>query len=318
VLDEPKLSDLYEFIIKVVDERVKEIKVTREDFNRLQEIIADLAETQHRTGERIDKLIEAQSRTGARVSRLEEAIADLAEAQGRTEARINRLEEAITKLAEAQGRTEARINRLEEAITKLAEAQHRTEERIDKLEETQRRTEARVSRLEEAIVDLAEAQRETEERLNKLAEAQHRTEESLNKLIKAVREQNVKIERLSDVVGFGLEDIARVVLPGWLHRHLSIEMNEFRREFLSVDGKRIEINLYGEGVMKGERVIIIGECKSRIYKRDVERFYRRVYTPVKDSVDVKVLGVMFGYLIYPDARKRAEELGLYVVASYER
>ncbi len=228
MLNEPKLSDLYEFIIKVVDERVKEIKVTREDFNRLQEIIADLAETQHRTGERIDKLIEAQSKIGARTSRLEEAIADLAEAQGRTEARINRLEEAITKLAEAQ----------------------------------------------------------------------HRTEESLNKLIKAVREQNVKIERLSDVVGFGLEDIARVVLPGWLHRHLSIEMTEFRREFLSVDGKRIEINLYGEGVMKGERVIIIGECKSRIYKRDIERFYRRVYNPVKDSVDVKVLGVMFGYLIY--------------------
>jgi len=269
VLDEPKLADLYEFIIKVVDERVSEIKVTREDFDRLQKAIAELNEAQRRTEASIDKL---------------------AKAQLKTEARISKLEEAVTRLAEAQSRTEVRVDKLEEAVTRLAEAQRRTEARVDKLGK--------------AIAELAEAQR--------------RTEEALGELVRVVREQNVKIERLSDIVGFGLEDIARVVLPGWLYRHLGVEMGEFRREFLSIDDRRLEVNLYGEGVMRGERVVIVGECKSRIYKRDIERFYKRVYCPVTENMDVRVLGVMFGYLIYPEARKKADELGLYVVASYER
>ena len=297
MLDEPKLADLYEFIIKVVDERVSEIKVTREDFDRLQKAIAELNEAQRRTEASIDKLAKAQLKTEARISKLEEAVTRLAEAQSRTEVRVDKLEEAVTRLAEAQRRTEARIDKLEEAVIRLEEA-------VTRLAEAQRRTEARVDKLEKAIAELAEAQR--------------RTEEALGELVRVVREQNVKIEMLSDIVGFGLEDIARVVLPGWLYRHLGVEMGEFRREFLSIDDRRLEVNLYGEGVMRGERVVIVGECKSRIYKRDIERFYKRVYRPVTENMDVRVLGVMFGYLIYPEARKKADELGLYVVASYER
>ena len=33
---------------------------------------------------------------------------------------------------------------------------------------------------------------------------------------------------------------------------------------------------------------------------------------------MKCIGIVFGYVIYPDAKKKAEELGLYTVASYER
>ena len=35
---------------------------------------------------------------------------------------------------------------------------------------------------------------------------------------------------LSDNVGFGLEEIARVVFPGYLERHLGIQVKEFSRK----------------------------------------------------------------------------------------
>ena len=161
--------------------------------------------------------------------------------------------------------------------------------------------------------------------VNKLAEAQARTEERLNelaiiveKLAVAIGELRREVGRLSETIGFSLEDIARVVLPGWLYRHLSVEVEELERKFLTIDGKEIEVNLYGEGLRKGMRVIIVGEAKSRIYGRDVNRFYSEIYKPIADKSKTKAIGILFGYLIHPSAKQRAEKLGLYTVASYQR
>ena len=247
-MSHPKLAELYEFIIKVVDQRISEIKVTREDFSRVENALKRLTEAQHKTEEKLAELIEAQRKTEERVAGLEEHTA----------------------------------------------------------------------RLEKAIADLAEAQRKTEERVEELAKAQIETEEALVSLTRVVREQNVKIDRLSDVIGFGLEDIARVVLPGWLYRHLGIEVEDLRREFLKIDQLLVEVNLYGEGRVRGKPVVVVAECKSRIYEKDVEKFFEKVYEPVSKIKDVEVVGVLFGFLIYPKAREKAEKLGIHVVASYER
>ncbi len=74
----------------------------------------------------------------------------------------------------------------------------------------------------------------------KLAEAQKRTEDSLGMLFKAV-------SWFSDTIGFGLEDIAKVMFPPWLEKHERIKIKELERRFIKVDGEEIEINLYGEG-----------------------------------------------------------------------
>ena len=197
-----------------------------------------------------------------------------------------------------------------------------TREEFDKL---RRSMEEGFKRLENAITRLAEAQRRTEERINALAKAQKRTEDRLEelatvveKLALALRNLRVEVGRLNDTVGFGLEDIARVVLPGWLYRHLGIEVDELRREFLTIEGKEIEVDLYGEGILKGERVIIVGEVKSRVYESQVDRFYRDVYAPLSKMVSARVIGLLFGYLIHPSAKERAKKLGLYTIASYER
>lgn len=161
-----------------------------------------------------------------------------------------------------------------------------------------------------AVLSLAEAQRRTEEQVEALAEAQRRTQEALRDLAQAVG-------RLSDTVGYGLEDIARVILPGYIERHLGIRVEELERRFVGPEGQEVEVNLYGEGQQDGQRVVVLGEAKSRIYAREVEQFDRTIGF-VAAALQEKVIKVMVGYLIHPSASRVAGEKGILLVASYQR
>jgi len=286
-------AELYNTVVAIsrysAEQLVKEIKVTREDFNRLEERVEEIVKAQLKTDESIRKLTEAQARTEARLDRVETAIERLAEAQARTDESIKKLfeaqartDESIKKLFEAQARTEARLDRVEAAIERLAEAQARSEARLD--------------RVEAAIERLAEAQAKTEAVLKNLA---------------------TEVKSLSDNFGFGLEDIAHVVLPGYLERHYGIQMGEFERVFFPVDGGEVEVNLYGTGKRNGEEVTILGECKSRIYEREVKKFMKDV-KKVASQIKTELVKVMFGYLIHPSASKAAQDEGIILVASYQK
>jgi len=50
-------------IASIVDERIREVRVTREDFSELRTIVRELAEAQKRTEQRVEELAEAQKRT---------------------------------------------------------------------------------------------------------------------------------------------------------------------------------------------------------------------------------------------------------------
>ncbi len=98
-------AELYRAVTALVDDRMKEIRVVRQDFDRL-------VEAQARTGERltsleatIERLVEAQARTEARME-------ELAMAQARTEARME-------ELAMAQARTEAQLQDLIKVVGKM-------------------------------------------------------------------------------------------------------------------------------------------------------------------------------------------------------
>ena len=106
-------------IIKIIDERIGQVHVTKEDFSELKSILKELAEAQKRTEE-------AQHRTELRLE-------ELAEAQKRTEMRIDSLSQKMEELAEAQKRTEMRVDSLSQKMEELAEAQKRTEEEVRKL-----------------------------------------------------------------------------------------------------------------------------------------------------------------------------------------
>jgi hypothetical protein len=179
-------AELYREIVAVIDERVREIKVTREDFDRLEAAMARLAEAQARSEERLTRLEEAVEKLAQAQARTDQTVAKLAQAQARAEERLTRLEEAVAK-------SEERLTRLEEAVEKLAQAQARTDQTVERLVQAQARTEERVTRLEEAVERLVQAQARTEERvtrleeaIERLAQAQARTEERLTRLEEAV------------------------------------------------------------------------------------------------------------------------------------
>jgi hypothetical protein len=72
------------------------------------------------------------------------------------------------------------------------------------------------------------------------------------------RELAQQVGKLSDTIGFGLEDIARVVLLGWLSRHEGIEVDELTRTFFEVDGEVVEIICTASGLGAMRRLLFSG------------------------------------------------------------
>jgi len=260
--------ELYETILRIVDQRVGEIKVTREDFEKLARTVSELSEI---------------------VSKLSGTVSELS---------VTVRELAVSELTEAQKRTEQRIG-------ELTEAQKRIQEHVSELTEAQKRTEGRIR-------ELAQAQEKTEERISELAEAQKRTEEGLGNLATAVG-------RLSDTVGYGLEDVAMVILPSWLERNERIRVEELERRFMEIEGESVEVNLYGVGLKGRTQVTIIGEAKSRIHAGDVKEFAEKLQKKVRKALgERRVISLMFGYWVHPEASSIAKAFGIRVIASYQR
>ena len=91
-------AELYKTIITIVDERVKQIRVTREDFDELKSVVRELVYSQK-------ELAQAQKKSEERLDRVEKAIEELTQAQKRTEERLE-------ELAQAQKRTEVEVRKL--------------------------------------------------------------------------------------------------------------------------------------------------------------------------------------------------------------
>ncbi|MEW6771327.1 MAG: DUF3782 domain-containing protein [Bacillota bacterium] len=271
--------EVYRAIIQIVDDRMKEIKVTREDFDQLREKIA---ETAARHEERFD--------------RLDRALAELAEAQKRTEQRVEELAEAQKRTEQVVAETRQDVGRLDRALAELAEAQKRTEQVVAE-------TRQDVGRLDRALAELAEAQK--------------RTEQVMAELRVETKGTRREVGRLSDRFGFTLEDIARVVLPGYLERHLGVRVERLRRRHFTVNGAEYEVDLYGVGQRDGAKVTVLGEVKHHIYAREVKGFVR-LLGRVVPQIRTEVVKVMFGFLVHPSAEAVAKEEEITLVASYER
>jgi len=200
--------------------------------------------------------------------------------------------------------------RLEEGQARLTEAIRKLTERNDSLERAVQKLVERDDSLEHIVQKLTERHDGLEHAIQKLVEAQARTEEALQELSR-------QVGRLSDTIGFGLEDIARVVVPGWLYRHEGIELENLTRKFIKVNGEELEINLYGEGNKGGAKITILGEARSRIYSSDVKGF-DELAEKVKKFVPNNVYKLMFGYYVHPSAEQEAKKRGITLIASYMR
>jgi len=75
-------------IIRIVDERIREVHVTREDFSELKSIVKELAEAQKRTEQRMEELAKAQKKT-------EECLRKLIEEHGETRRQLGGLSSTV-------------------------------------------------------------------------------------------------------------------------------------------------------------------------------------------------------------------------------
>ena len=197
------------------------------------------------------------------------------------------------------------VTKLTKSVDNLVQAQTRTDQSIGELTQAQIRT-------DKSIGELIQAQARTDKRFEELAQAQTEMKQAMKQLA-------INMNGLSDTIGFGLEDIARIVVPGYLERHENIYIEELQRGFVKVDNTELEIDLFGECNKDGETILIIGEVKSRIYEGEVKRFVSNVVNPIRKSEkESRIYPLMFGYVIHPSAQRLAKIENVHLVASYQR
>ena len=289
--------------------------VTKKEFNELKDVVKELAENVKDLSENFKNF---QKETQENFKRVWQAIDELREAQKKTEERLNQLTERINSLTEAQKKTEERLNKLAERVNSLAEAQEKTERRVDILTE-------KLEKLTERVDALAEAQRKTEERLNKLtarvdslAEAQKKTEEELKKLVVEHRKTREMVGGLSHTVGYILEDRAYKSLPELIKRDFGISITEpFKRKFIQLAPKKyLEVNIIGKGKKDNKDFIILGECKTQLKKRDVDKFLKNI-EKIKNFFPEEKKFIFVTYHTSPDVEKYLKDKNLKLYYSYE-
>lgn len=199
--------------------------------------------------------------------------------------------------------TKKEFNELTNIVKELGAAQKRTELRVEELAAAQARTEQKVE-------ELAAAQARTEQKLEMLADAQRRTEKQVKNLAQ-------QVGGLSEKLGGSLEDLSYDVLPACLEKYYQIEVDSLAREFFRVNGKEIEVNIFGKGREQttNKKLVIIGEVKTNITVKEVRDFIR-VLKMLRNSFDDEIFPVLFGFRIRLDARELAKENQIRMFVSY--
>ena len=100
-------------------------------------------------------------------------------------------------------------------------------------------------------------------------------------------------------------------------RRLGYEVGSVEKRWFVIDGRRVQVDLYGEGTFSGRRVVIVGECSSVIYKRDVKRVWKVARGVSKLLGGVETVPVVFGFIVHPPGREEAKKLNVIVETAYK-
>ena len=212
----------------------------------------------------------------------------------------------------------ALIRKLEEIEPRLRGVLFAILEEIEQREETV--TKKEFNELKQIVKELAQAQKRTEQRVEELAQAQKLTEQELQKLIKEHAKTREQVGGLSSTVGYILENEAMKALPTLLAQEFGLKIEgRFVRKFVKdKKGRPIEVNIIGEAIKNGKKIVIIGEAKAQLSKNKVLEFLRKRMKPLQE-----VFGEIFPILIthmitQPDVEEYAHKHGIKrVYYSYE-
>jgi len=277
VFTEGQADVLFELVALIYEQVMKAM-----DLSEVKAVIKELADAQRRTEERLIAFERATeenfNKVWTAIGELTNKVNQLAEAQRKTEERLNEFEkrteenfarvwEAIERLTARVDDLTVRLDKLTERVDQLAEAQRKTEERLNQLA-------LRVDELTERLNQLAEAQRDMAEKMSKLIDAQMQLEDSLAKLLGRMKTTEERIEWIFSSIGFTIEDKSLKALPELLKREgITVEGNLVRR-YYKIGDEYNQLNIYGWGRKDGEKILILGEIKTRASRKEINEFIK--------------------------------------------
>ncbi|MEO0151738.1 MAG: hypothetical protein ABIL52_07080 [candidate division WOR-3 bacterium] len=294
-----------------VNERLwKTVEILGQRVDNLTQAVNELRQITKEQGEKIMELTRAVNEVrqitkehGERIEKLEKALAELTE-------KLNNLIRAIEEMRKANQEQFEKIwqviTELTQAVNELREIIKEHGERIDRLEKAVMELTQAVSELRQAVDELRQITKEQGEKIDNLTKAFERSE-------KVNKQTRKKLETLSDNFGYLLEDRAIRYLPKLLKEKYNIEIIEpLKRDYIEIKGRYIEVNIYGKGKRDGEEFIIIGEAKTRLSQKEVNKFILKC-----NRLGGKQFRIIISYLISPQLKDVLLNNNIEFINSYE-
>jgi hypothetical protein len=155
------------------------------------------------------------------------------------------------------------------------------------------------------------------EKMSKLIDAQMQLEDSLAKLLGRMKTTEERIEWIFSSIGFTIEDKSLKALPELLKREgITVEGNLVRR-YYKIGDEYNQLNIYGWGRKDGEKILILGEIKTRVSRKEINEFIKLADKVKKSEGNPTVFLVFVAYDYRPEIEEYLKEKGIKYFWSYE-
>jgi uncharacterized protein YoxC len=214
-----------------------------------------------------------------------------------TKTEFNELKEIVKDLVGQVSGLTKRMDELTQRVDTLAIRMDELTQRVDTL----------TKRMDELTVNVSRLERKVEDLVGEM--------KGMKMTIQDIRQE---IGGLSHTVGYRLEDEAMKSLPGLLKRDLFIEtLGSLIRDYVEIGPKKyVELNIWGQGLQGDKPVEIIGEAKTQLKKRDVDKFLQTIQA-IQPHIDHSIHPVCITYQTSPAVTQYAKDKGISLYFTYE-
>jgi predicted nuclease with TOPRIM domain len=200
--------------------------------------------------------------------------------------------------------TKTEFNELKEIVRDLAGQVSDLTKRMDELTQ---RVDTLAIRMDELTVNVSRLERKVEDLVGEM--------KGIKMTLQDIRQE---IGGMSHAIGYGLEDQSYLTLPPILQRDHAITLKgRLKRGFLETGrNKYIEINIWGQGERDGKSIEIIGEAKTQLKKRDVDKFLQTLQA-IQPHIDHSIHPVCITYQTSPSVIQYAKDKGISLYFTYD-
>ena len=123
---------------------------------------------------------------------------------------------------------------------------------------------------------------------------------------------------ISIMLRYQLADMSYGTLPPILKRDHTITLKgRLKRGFLeTARNKYIEINIWGQGERDGKSIEVIGEAKTQLKKRDVDKFLQTIQA-IQPHIDHSIHPLFVTYQTSPAVTQYTKDKGISLYFTYD-